>query len=172
MKNFFNVAKFFVYGIVWLFIFIIFIYFHPTNEYMVCDATYSCKITHEYFHKFNFYENINVSKESVLSYKVYKPNIFLRSRRHGFSDYVYLKYDNISPFIFYSIMAIGSEDEIQKEINNFNQYKLKPQLNYFVKSEADSSHFYIWFVGFIVFFLLFLYTYFFEDYNHKDMQNK
>lgn len=142
--------KYFIYSIVWLFIFIATIYFHPTSEQMFCNSEYDCKITHEYFHILKFNEDIKLNKDSTFSYIIdYRRNL----------KKLHLIYDNKRPFVYYFDSDYDIEYVIQNEINNFNSYKTHPQSNYIVKSAADSFLFYLWFIGSLVLFLIFIYTY-------------
>lgn len=163
-NSFLNNVKIFIYAILWMIVFFTVIYFHPTNEFMSCNNDYTCRITHVYFHKFQFSKTTQLNQNSVLSYKV--RHNFITLKATPISNNYYIYYDNISPFVYYFHSIYGGKEKIQNEIIRFNNYKIHPQSNYYVESKASSFNFYIYFIGFITMFILFIFT-FMEDCKYK-----
>lgn len=118
-------------------LFIMFVYFHPTKESMICNKSYECKITHEYFGLIKYHHKQNINNKTVLFYK----DIPL-AYKHRTWHHLYLTYDNLAPFIYYWNHQSRLKDinyVFKIEQKRFNDYLINPQIKYEVYSEANTS---------------------------------
>ena len=126
-----------LYLLLFLCLFIIFAYFHPTKETMICNENYECKITHEYFGLIKCNHKQNINNKTTLYYKDI-PLAFKNTTWH----HLYLTYDNNAPFIYYWNHQSSHKDidyAFMIEQKRFNEYLINSQIKYKVYSEANTS---------------------------------
>lgn len=126
-----------------LFVFFAIIYFHPTNEVLSCDSQSVCKIERSYFNLFKITKKINLYPNSNLTCKIGAYSATKRNTNYG----LYIKIDDVSPFVFYVADSLYSSRDYQIEelkkvcdfyYQTFIEYRENPiKYSYVLNSKAS-----------------------------------
>lgn len=130
-----------------LVIIILFVYLHPSKEYITCDINYSCTIRQEYLKVFRIEKDFNLSINANIETNIYNIPFWFMSA--DISDNYYIKINfidkdiRIKPFVYY-IDIQKSEDlanDYAKNLSSdFNQYIKNPQKGFKIESKASSIY--------------------------------
>jgi hypothetical protein len=88
-----------------------FVLFHPTKETMYCDQNLICQVKRTYFWIFNFNKKIILNPASDMTCRI---GVHAKGRHTTYYG-LYLKFDRVSPFIFYVADSSSSDYESQKK---------------------------------------------------------
>ena len=139
------------YIIYFLIIFVPFLYFHPIKESMSCNTKNICTITHEYIGGIKFKDSMFLGNNPLILSKSSYNFTNLLSKRHysHYDDYnIYITFNGKSPFRYYIKQSRSSKVDLSNELNNYKQG------NYKINSKANSFNFYVFLIGFIIFYAL------------------
>lgn len=155
--------------VIWLTIFVLICYFHPTKETMFCNENKICTIKQEFLYKFTTVKTIKVDTST----KIIKSIKFIPGQRINGSYRLHILYDNIKPFIYYNAYNRFDDTELDTVYNlekvKFDSYIKSSGGKYTVNSSSTYKDLNIFLIFYFVLFFIWLYViYVIIDVNNKE----
>ena len=121
------------------------VYFHPTKEVLNCNSRQVCKVEQTYFGLFKINKKIKLYPNSNLYCKIGAYSASKHNTYYG----LYIRIDDIAPFVFYVADSVYSSydyqiEDLEEKCNFYQQNFIKYMENYgkyqyVLDSKADTS---------------------------------